>query len=130
MAFVKMGLVPDTGGSYFLPRLTGPARAAELILSGNIIDAQEADRIGMVNRIVPHDSLMDETMELARRIAGNPPLTVKAAKRALYLGMVTPDMAEHIKYESALNNLLMETEDQKEAVQAYTQKREPKYKGQ
>ena len=130
MAFVKMGLVPDNGGSYFLPRLIGLGQAAELILTGKIIEAQEADRIGIVNRVVPHESLMEAARDLARVIAGNPPLTVKAARWALYQGMVAPDLEEHIKYESGMNNLLLETEDQKEAVKAYFEKRPPQFKGQ
>jgi enoyl-CoA hydratase len=73
---------------------------------------------------------MDVTRELARIIANNPPITVNAAKKAISLGMVAPDITEHIKHESAMNFVLTETEDSREAVQAFLEKREPRFKGQ
>lgn len=129
MAFVKRGLVPDTGGTYFLPRLIGPGRACELILTGDIIDAREADRIGLVNRVVPKEELMPAARELASRVAKNPPLAVKVARRMMYLGLVAPDLGEQAIFESSCNRMLMETEDFREGVQSFLEKREPIFRG-
>jgi len=81
--FVKRGLVSDVGGFYRLPAIVGPEKAAELLMTGDVIDAAEALRIGLVGRVVPHDTLMDEARALAHRIAANPPLAVRAMKTGL-----------------------------------------------
>src|SRR5437879_12085936 len=80
----KVGLFPDLGGTYLLPRLVGPARAAELFYPGEMITAAEAERIGLVNRVVPHDRLADEARAFAERLAAAPPLAVRAVKQALF----------------------------------------------
>ena len=129
MAFVRRGICPDTGATYLLPRLIGSGRASELFLTGRFIDAQEADKIGLVNRVVPHEELMPAARELAKQIAENPPLAVQVSKRMMYLGMVTPDLGEQIAYESACSRMLMETEDFAEGVTAFLEKRAPEFKG-
>jgi 2-(1,2-epoxy-1,2-dihydrophenyl)acetyl-CoA isomerase len=85
--YVKVGLVPGAGGAHFLPRLVGVAKALELFFTGDFIDAQEALRIGVVNRVFPDASLMDEVDKIARRIARAPALTLRMTKRAIYQGM-------------------------------------------
>jgi 2-(1,2-epoxy-1,2-dihydrophenyl)acetyl-CoA isomerase len=129
MAFVRRGIVPDTGGSFTLPRLVGPAKACELILTGDTIDAAEADRIGLVNRVVPHDELLKVAKELAQRIAKNPPLAVAVAKADLYKAMEEKDIIRQLKHEEKSQDKLMKTGDFMEAARAFMEKREPVFKG-
>ncbi len=129
MVFVKRGIAPDAGGSFTLPRVVGFPMACELILTGNTIDAAEADRIGLVNRVVPHDELMTVAKELAGRIAKNPPLAVKMAKADLYSSMAETDILEQMKREEASQSVLLNTEDFAEAATAFLEKREPQFKG-
>lgn len=129
MVFVKRGIVPDTGGSFTLPRVVGLPKACELIFTGEAIDAVEAERIGLVNRVVPHDDLMKEAMELARRITKNPPLAVARAKADLYMAMAETDIIEQMKREEESQSVLLNTEDFREAAAAFLEKREPIFRG-
>jgi len=129
MAFVKRGIVPDTGGSFTLPRIVGLPRACELILTGDSIDATEAERIGLVNKVVPHDDLMKTARELAERIAKNPPLAVAMAKADLHRAMAETDIIEQMKHEEKSQAKLLNTEDFMEAATAFLEKREPVFKG-
>jgi len=126
--FINVGLVPDGGGSYFLPRLVGMAKAFELILTGRIIDAQEAERMGLVNYVVPHDELEKETMTLAQKLSDGPPLAMGMAKTILYKGM-RMDLSSELEYEAYAQSILMDTEDYREGVRAFSEKRKPNYKG-
>ncbi len=129
MVFVKRGIAPDTGGSFTLPRVIGLPKACELILTGDTVDAAEAGRIGLVNKVVTHDALMNEAMALANKVAKNPPLAVKMAKENLYQGIVETDFIEQMKREEASQAVLLNTEDFQEAAVAFLEKREPKFKG-
>jgi enoyl-CoA hydratase/carnithine racemase len=129
MAFVKRGVNPDTGASFNLPRLIGPQRACELAFTGDMIDAAQAERIGLVSRTVPHDDLMKEARMLAERIAKNPPLAVAFAKLHLHQALVETDMVEHMKREVEVMEKLMTTADFIEAATAFLDKREPVFKG-
>ena len=129
MAFVRRGVAPDTGASFNLPRVVGPQRACELTFTGDTIDAAEAERIGLVSRVVPHDELMTAARELAERIAKNPPLAVGLAKSQLYQGMMETDMLKHMKLEVETMGELMKTADFIEAASAFMEKREPVFKG-
>jgi 2-(1,2-epoxy-1,2-dihydrophenyl)acetyl-CoA isomerase len=126
--FVRRGVHPDWGGIYFLPRLVGYAKAAELIFSGEVIDAEEALKIGMANRVVPHDELMNVTGELARRIAKNAPIPVGFAKRGLQ-SFYKWDLPMALDYESHVLEICMKSEDTKEGFLAFMEKREPEFKG-
>jgi enoyl-CoA hydratase/carnithine racemase len=127
-SYIQMGLIPGDGGAWFLPRLVGVSKALELLLTADAIDAGQALSLGIVNRVVPHESLMEETMKLARRIAQKPPLAVRMMKRAVYQG-TTSTLRSHLDYISSQMSLLSETADHLEAAQAFLEKRKPVFTG-
>lgn len=123
-SYIMLGLVPGDGGAYFLPRLIGMAKALELLFTGDVLSPQEALEIGLVNRVVPHDRLMDETMILAEKISSKPPLAVRMMKRAVYQAQ-TSTLRSHLDYISSQLALLSETQDHQEAARAFLEKRKP-----
>ncbi len=126
--FSKRGLVVDFGGSWILPRLVGMHRAKELVFLADVIDAAEAERIGLVNRVVPHDRLAQETRELAQRLTRLPPLALALSKRLLDQGP-SVSMAEAIESENAAQALIATSKDTAEAILAFLEGREPNYTG-
>ncbi|MFH1079958.1 MAG: enoyl-CoA hydratase-related protein [Pseudomonadota bacterium] len=127
-SYILLGLVPGDGGAYFLPRLVGVAKALELFLTGDMISPDAALQMGLVNRVVPHERLMGETIALAQKIAGKPPLAIRMMKRAIYQGQ-TSTLRAHLDYISSQLSLLSETEDHLEAAKAFLEKRTPAFKG-
>ena len=127
-SYIMMGLVPGDGGAYFLPRLVGPSKALELLLTGDVLSADAALSLGIVNRVVPHDRLMEETLKLAEKIAAKPPLAVRMMKRAVYQGQ-TSTLRSHLDYISSQLSLLSETEDHVEAARSFLEKRKPRFVG-
>jgi enoyl-CoA hydratase/carnithine racemase len=127
-SYIMMGLIPGDGGAYFLPRLVGIAKAMELLLTGDVLTAQDALNLGVVNKVVPHESLMAETMKLAGEIAAKPPLATRMMKRAVYQAQ-TSTLRAHLDYISSQLSLLSETEDHREAAVAFLEKRKPVFKG-
>jgi enoyl-CoA hydratase len=125
---VKLGIIPGDGGTQRLPRLVGLGRAMELILTGDFVDAQEAYRIGLVNKVFPQEELMDKATELATKIASRPPLAVRFAKEAVNRSQ-EGDAASGFALESYLHALSCTTEDKKEGVSAFLEKRKGKFKG-
>jgi 2-(1,2-epoxy-1,2-dihydrophenyl)acetyl-CoA isomerase len=127
-AFVKRGLHPDWGGTYFLPRVIGMARAAELIFTGDVIDAAEALRLGIVSRVVAPEELMPAVTELARRIAAGPPMAIRLAKGSLYAN-AEQDLKTALERETFAQNICFETEDASEGIRAFVEKRAPNFRG-
>ena len=128
MLYVLRGLVPDIGGIYCLPRIVGTARAYELLYTGEVIDAAEALRIGLVSRVVPPESLLEEAQTLARRIADNPPLAVRRIKEGVRRGLGY-DVQALGEYVTSSLAVLFETEDHKEGANAFLEKRQPVFRG-
>lgn len=127
-AFVKRGLHPDWGGTYFLPRVVGMARAAELIFTGEVIDAAEALRLGIVSRVVAPEELLPTVTELARAIAAGPPLAIRLAKHSLYAN-ADRDLKSALEAETAAQNICFDTEDAREGIRAFIEKRPPLFRG-
>lgn len=121
-SYISMGLIAGDAGTWFLPRLIGTARALELFWTGEAISAEEAHRIGMVNRIVADDQLMDATYGLARRIASQAPEAVKFFKRAVHQGLEMP-LRAHLDMVSSHMSVLMETADHKQRAQAFLKRK-------
>lgn len=117
--FIRVGFVPDFGGAYFLPRLVGMAKTCELIFTGDPIDAYEAERIGLANKVVPHDRLEDVTMELASKLAAYSPFAMKKAKAAIYRAFST-DLDSELTAGAEAQALCLETD--------YAQKKLKKFK--
>jgi enoyl-CoA hydratase/carnithine racemase len=127
-AFVKRGLHPDWGGSWFLPRVVGTAKACELIFTGDTIDATEALRLGIVSTVVPPEELMAEAYKLARKITTGAPIAIQLAKRAIYHNQDV-DLRAGLEFETFAQNVCKETEDSKEGVTAFMEKRAAVFKG-
>jgi len=127
-SYINLGVVPGDGGAFFLPRLVGSARALEILLTGEILSAEQARDLGIVNRVVSHEKLMEETLVLAGKMAEKPPLAVRMTKRAVYQGL-TSTLRAHLDYISSQLALLTETEDHREAARAFLEKRRPIFQG-
>lgn len=126
--FIKRGLVTDVGGMMILPRLVGHAKAVELLFTGDIIDAREAERIGLVSKVVPHGELMEAAFGLAARIAANAPLALRYMKEGLRRASAR-DAHEFGGWVSGTLGRLFQTEDHREGVASFLEKRAPHFKG-
>lgn len=125
--FVLRGWVPDTGaGTWLLPRIVGPSKACELVLSGDIIDAQEMLRIGLVSKVVPDKELMPAAIEMAKRLTKGAPLAVQMAKQMIYNGLER-DIEEHLQFNSSAFSTLTQTEDHVEGMKSFLEKRAPRW---
>jgi len=125
---IKLGLIPGYGGSQRLPRLVGPGTALKMLLTGAMVDAAEALRIGLVDEVVPADKLADRALELAKLIAGMPPLAVSAAIDAVDRGADLP-LDEALALEATIFGRLCGTEDKREGTQAFLEKRAAVWSG-
>ena len=125
---VTLGIFPGFGGTQRLPRLIGKGKAKELIMTGKMISSQEAFALGIANRVFPQSSLMDETKKVASQIAGNGAVAVRLAKMAVNAGF-NMELTEACSLESYAFSLGFTTEDQKEGMTAFLEKRKPNYKG-
>lgn len=127
-AFIRRGLIPMGSGTFVLPRLVGLDRACMLIWTGDMVGAAEAERIGLVSKVVPHEELRDATRELAGKLAKAAPLAVRAAKEAIYRGLGT-GLDTALDWAVAQDRELAKTEDHREGSRAFVEKREPVFKG-
>ena len=127
-AFARIGLVPDSGSHWFLPRLAGMARAFEYAATGRDITAEEAERVGLVNRVAPPGELEAVTMGLARSLAAGPTRTIGLIKRTLNRALVT-DLAALLEYEAAIQEIAAATNDHREGVAAFLEKRKASFTG-
>lgn len=128
LAFGRIGLVPDSGATWFLPRLVGPAKAAELALVGEAVDAAEALRIGLVSKVVPGDQLRDEVRSVATRLAEAAPLALALTKEALQRS-ATIDLDEALEGEAKLQGIAGSSADHAEGLAAFREKRPPRFIG-
>ena len=127
-SFAKVGLHPDWGGTYFLPRLVTPNKACELFFLGESIDAEEAARLGIVNQVVAPEELENATLQLAQRLRAAPPIALAAAKHAVYVSQAE-NLEEMLRYETEAQLRCFESDDGHEGVHAFLEKREPKFTG-
>lgn len=127
-AFVRIGLIPDCGGIFLLSRRIGLARAKDLVLTGRTIDGREAERMGMINRIVPAEALQEETRKMALDLAGGPTMAMGIAKRLLNQSYES-DFDTLLRLENSHQALLRLTEDHREGIKAFFEKRKPEFKG-
>lgn len=125
--FVRVGIVPELASSRLLSSIVGLTHAMELMLTGRIIDAQEAGRIGLVNRVVPHDELMDKAVEVAAEIARNASETLLNIKRLVWENLMATDLDQVMASEGEALRKAMEGPAFKEAVNAFTEKRAPQF---
>ncbi len=126
--FTRLGIHPGMGATYFLPRLLGTARACDLLFTGRIVDAEEALRLGLVDRLASAEEFDAEVMRWAREIAGAGPLAVRLTKRAIYRG-VRHSLEEMLDFESLQQSWTFTTDDAREGLQAMLEKREPHFRG-
>ena len=127
-AFIRLGLVPDMGATFRLPRLVGIARAKEIILTGDTISATEAERIGLVNWVVPANQLMEEAKKWAEKLAAGPPLAIKVAKQLLNNAAST-DLHSALADEMVAQCQLITTQDHQEGIKAFLERRLPHFHG-
>jgi enoyl-CoA hydratase/carnithine racemase len=127
-AFVKIGLFPGWGGTWLYPRVMGLGKALEYLFTGDFLGAEEAERLGVLNKMVVPEELEKETMVLARKIAQGPPIAIRLMKLQAYKGLQM-DMETALEMAAACETITLNSEDHKEGVAAFREKREAQFKG-
>ena len=125
---INLGIMPGNGGTQRLPRLVSRGYSMEMILTGDLIDAQEAHRIGLVNHVLPQSELMDKAREIGLKISAKSALAVRVAKEAVNIG-ANMEVTEALEFEARLFAILMGSEDKREGVAAFLEKRKPSFRG-
>ena len=128
VAFTRIGLFPGWGGTWLYPRIIGIPKAAEMLFTGDFLEAKDAERLGLLNKLVPAADLEKETMNLAGRIANGPPIAIRLAKMQLYKGLEM-DLETAMKVAAACETITLTSEDHREGVKAFQAKRKTQYKG-
>lgn len=127
-SFSKVGLVPDSGATFFLPRLIGVTKAFELMLTAEKLDAKTANELGLINKLVPQEKVMEEAMAFARQLAAGPTKAYGLTKRAINRAVFW-DLEELLEYEAHLQEIAGRSDDFQEGVTAFLEKRQPAYRG-
>jgi 2-(1,2-epoxy-1,2-dihydrophenyl)acetyl-CoA isomerase len=127
--FIKRGIASDNAVAYWLPRIVGLPKAFELIYTGDLLNSDELLKLGLVNKVVPHDSLMDETMAFARKIAAGPPLAYTYTRRQM-MRAFNSDLRPFLEYEYTLQIELLSSPDAREGFRAFAERRAPEFPGQ
>ncbi len=127
-AFTKRGVLPESGGTWILPRLVGWAKAAEIIFTGRTLDADQCLQLGLVNQVVPEGSLLEATRALANEIAANAPLAVQSAKRMMRIGL-SEQFDDHVHHVFLQLLPLFQSHDFREGMKSFLEKRDPKFQG-
>ena len=127
-AFLRRAILPDNGATWFLPRVVGVSKALLMLWLSDDVGAEESFQIGLVDKVVPHDSLMEETLVLANRIAEGPSITLELTKKAVYHGLDV-DLITQCDYEENLGAIVHNTEDNTEGRLAFREKRKPNFQG-
>ena len=128
VAFTRIGLFPGWGGTWLYARIIGIPKAAEMLFTGDFLEAKDAERFGLLNKLIPAADLEKETMSFARRIANGPPVALRLAKMQLYKGLEM-DLETAMQVAAACETITLTSEDHKEGVAAFREKRIPQYKG-
>ncbi len=127
-SYAKRGVLPESGGTWYLPRLLGWAKASEIIFTGRTLSAAQSLELGLVNSVVPDGEVMGAARDLALEIAANAPLAIQAAKRMMRMAWNEP-FNEHVHHVFLQLLPLMQTQDMKEGIRAFLEKREPRFEG-
>ena len=129
VGYTKLGAFPSGGGTYLMPRVMGLAKACQYMFTGDALEAAEAERIGVLNILVPAEELENETMQLAQKIAEGPPLALKLAKLQMYGGLEIDNLPLALEFVAAVETIPHFSQDWKEGLRAFAEKREPHFTG-